>query len=75
MQASSPFPNDGNMVDLVLGLVVRGGPSGLVDVLVGKEGSSNDQVIERAEFRKEFAVFILLSSAMLAHDQFSVGVV
>ena len=63
------------MVDLVLRLVVRGGPSGLVNVLVGKEGSSNDQIIEVAEFLKEFDVFILLPSAMLAHDQFSVGVV
>ena len=50
LQAPSPLSAYGDVVDLVLGLAVRGSPWGLVDFLVGEYRASNDQVVEGAEF-------------------------
>ena len=46
MQAPSPLSADGDVVNLGWSLAVRGNPCGLVDFLVGKNGASNDQIVE-----------------------------
>ena len=71
MQASFPLSLDGDVVDLVYSLAVRGSPGGLVDFLVGEDGAPSDQV----KLCEKCTVFVLFSGAMSAHDQFSVGVV
>ena len=58
LQAPFPLSFDGDLVNLVLGLVVRGIPCGLVDFLVGEYRASNDQVVEGAEFSEKFSIFV-----------------
>ena len=75
MQASSPFANDGDVVDLVPSPSVEGSPRGFKKGLMGKQGASYDQVIEGAELYKKFFIFILHSNTVSAHNVFAVCVI
>ena len=48
---------------------------GLVELLVGEDYASNDQVVEATEVGEKLPVLILFIHATFAHDQFSLGVV
>ena len=46
-----------------------------MELLVGKDYASNDQVVEGTEFGEKLPVLILFTHATFAHDQLSLGVV
>ena len=66
MQASFPLATDVDVVNLVLSPAVRESPHGFIDGLMGKQGASNDQVIEVAELYKKFSIFIPHSNEVSA---------
>ena len=66
---------DADLINVVLGNMVRRSPCGLVDALVWEDASSNHQLVEGAQVCKMLAILIHLAQSVSPHGVLVASVV